>query len=190
MLVVSGLLFFGGIVSLFPKKLAEKTEGKTKYIIGAVAEIVLGACGFVLMALAFLLHNPIAQVIFTWAFRVLLASMAALSIIRIIRSAMGLPRKGNQARGSARPAGPKMTSVGNVKIICGISTPAVFDGSEYRPAYETLVQEEELPFMTCELRTAQGDRYIGDLMFEPSESLAFKTDLRNVPISEVHLEHR
>jgi len=157
-------------------------------MIGAVAEIVIGIGGFVLMAFAFLLRNPIAQIAFVWVVRLSAAGMIVFSIIRILRAVMGGPKKKKQA--AARPAGPKITSVGNVKIICGITTPAVFDGSDYRPAYETLVQEEKIPFMTCELRTAQGDRYIGDLIFEPSEPLAFKTDLRNMPISEVHLEHR
>ena len=187
MLLVFGLLIFSGISMLLPSNLAKRNGKNTLYILGAVAEILIGIGGFVLMAFALLLNNAVALICYAWALRVAAVAMIAFSVLKILRAVMGVPRERKQQ--AARSAAPKTVMVGNVKVVYGVTTPEVFEGSEYRVVYETLIQEGEIPFMTCELRTAKDNQHIGDLIFEPDEPLAFKTDLRTRPISEIYLEH-
>ena len=82
----------------------------------------------------------------------------------------------------------KSVWIGDIEVVYGLSTPHVFDGSEYRAAYETLVQEEEIPFITCELQTVQDTQRIGDLIFEASPAFITEQLLMELPISEIYLE--
>lgn len=83
---------------------------------------------------------------------------------------------------------PPSIKVGDLTVIYGVTTPKVFDGTGYTVAYDTVVQEAEIPFITCELLTAQDRRYIGDILFEAADTPLSEPELQSRPIIQIHLD--
>jgi hypothetical protein len=133
------------------------------------------------MLLALIIQNPTAQTIYALLRKYwFIAGLVILMIDVIVKVANKIKKK--------NPANVKTSIlVGETEVIRGVTTPRVFNGSTYRVAYETMVQESEIPFITCELRSADNDRYVGDLIFETSDTIVSEKELQSMPISEVHL---
>lgn len=181
MCVFIAMLFYG-VVTLLPSRSVNKKKQKTETIqtAEAIVAIILAISGLLLMVFAFIVQNTTAQTIYAQFKKYWLIAGLVICVIDEFKKFVN---KRGQSTKSKRSR-----LVGDVEVIYSVSTPEVFNGSIYKVAYETLVQEPEIPFITCELRMKQDNRYIGDLIFEASKSPVSEKDLRTIPISEVHLD--
>lgn len=181
MCVFIAMLFYG-IVTLLPSRSASRKKQKRNpsQVIDATVGIILGTSGLLLMIFAFVIQNPTAQTIYT-QFRKywMIAGLLIWGIDILIK----IVNKGKKSEKSK-----KTILVGDIEVIYGITTPQVFNGSAYRVAYETMVREPKIPFITCELQMAQDSQYIGDIIFGLNEFSISEEDLRSMPISEIHLD--
>ena len=180
--IFAAMLLFG-IVTLLPShtKFKKKRKMKISKIIESVIVVFIGGAGLYLVTSAYIIKNDTAIIIFNKMFFVcLIAGLVIWLISGISKIKDWLFVKSKTLH--------KSILIGNIEVLYGISTPKIFDGTEYKVDFSTMVQDKDIPFITCELHTIKDDEYIGDLFFDSVNRLVDVTELCSLPITQIHLD--
>ena len=180
--IFAAMLLFG-IVTLLPSrtKFKKKRKMKISKIIESVIAVFIGGAGLYLVISAYIIKNDTAKIIFNKMFLVcLIAGLVICVVSGISKIKDWLFVKSKTLH--------KSILIGNIEVLYGISTPKIFDGTEYKVDFSTMVQDKDIPFITCELHTIKDDEYIGDLFFDSVNRLVDVTELCSLPITQIHLD--
>ena len=155
--IFTAMLLFG-IVTLLPSrtKFKKKIKLKISKIIESIIAIFIGGAGLYLVISAYVIKNDTAIIIFNKMFLVCLIAGLVIWVIS------GISKIKDRLFVKSKPL-YKSIFIGNIEVLYGVSTPQIFDGTEYKIDFSTLVQDKDIPFITCELHTIKDDKYIGDI---------------------------
>ena len=180
--IFAAMLLFG-IVTLLPShtKFKKKRKMKISKIIESVIVVFIGGAGLYLVTSAYIIKNDTAIIIFNKMFFVcLIAGLVIWLISGILKIKDWLFAKSKTLH--------KSILIGNIEVLYGISTPQIFDGTKYKVDFSTMVQDKDIPFITCELHTIKDNEYIGDLFFDSVNRPVDVTELCLLPITDIHLD--
>lgn len=180
--VFAAMLLFG-IITLLPPRTKPKKKRKLKIskTIESIIAVFIGGAGLYLVISAFIIKNDTAKIIFNKLFFVCLIAGLVIWIIS------GILKIKEWFFVKSKPL-HKSILIGNIEVLYGISTLQIFDGTEYKADFGTMVQDKDIPFITCELHTIKDEEYIGDLFFDAVTRPISVTEFRSLPITDIHLD--
>ncbi len=157
-----------------------KLHISTQAILNAVHSLGFLGLGLYIDGIIFLSKNLITLIVFGYLFIAIVVAITYTTKVKHCNS------KKQDFQKQTKPS----INIGNIEIYYGVSTTKVFDNSEYLVAYDTIIQDPKIPFITCELQKKQDESYIGDIIFKSSNNPVSESMLRSTPIIQIHLDKK